>query len=152
MILPTNQMDYKYTVYMKKVKFNGNYLELYDSIDELPITIYQEYNRYVMIDAGIGSDMASIASHTSTIRRYISNGDKKNANQALNNLHQNIVFVVSNTSPKMNAFVSLIKTMNGKGIDTSDPEAIIKKLSKKGLTIGKVNGFLDSLKKKLISK
>lgn len=138
---------------MKKLKFNGHYLEMYDGIDELPITRFQEYNRYVMIDSGIGSDLASFDGHISTLRRYIAKGDKNNANQELNNLRQNMAFVVGNTSPRMNAFVSLIKTMNGKRLDdVSDPEAIIKELSKKGLTIGKVNGFMDSLKKKLMAK
>ena len=52
----------------------------------------------------------------------------------------------------MNAFVALIKTMNGKEIDLANTESIIKELSRKGLTIGKLSGFMNEVKKKLTKK
>lgn len=137
---------------MRRETFNGNYLELYDSIDEMPITSYMNYNRYALIDSGIGSDLDSVVGHTSTIRRYIAKGDEKNARLSLNNLDQNLRFIVSNISPKMNAFAAVIKTLNGKNIDNLDSQEIIRILGDKGLTIGKVKAFLTSLKKKLILK
>ena len=58
---------------MKEIKFNGHFLEMYDSIEELPIGQFQEYNRYILIDAGIGSNLDDSTSHIMTAARYIKN-------------------------------------------------------------------------------
>lgn len=138
---------------MREIQLNGYLVELYDSLDELPIIRFNEYNRYVMIDSGIGSDMEAANTHINTAIRHIAKGDKENAYQVLNNLRNNLHFVVEGTSPKMNAFVCLIKSINGREVtDLSDYniQKILKKLNNKGLTIGMVEGFLEAVKKKLM--
>ena len=55
---------------MLTMRLNGHYLELYDSIDELPFARFQEYNRAVLIDSGLGSDFAAIDRHITQARRY----------------------------------------------------------------------------------
>lgn len=45
---------------MKKVTLQGHKIEIYDSIDELPIVRFQIYNKYLLLDCGIGSDMESV--------------------------------------------------------------------------------------------
>lgn len=140
---------------MEIIKLNGNYLEMYNSIDELPIVNFQNYNRAILIDAGLGSDLSDVANHITTIRRQVANKDFENANKELVNLQHNLSFIVSSTSPLNRAFYALIKSVNGKDLtDYSDVaiDKLIFKLSKKGLTIGKVKGFLNSVKKNLTRK
>lgn len=132
-----------------KININRHEVIMYSSIDEMPITRYQEYNKNIMLDSGIGSDITSVDEHLSLILMYVESGDKDKAKKEVLNMRQNIAFVLDKTSPKMMAFVSLIKTINGNKIDISDPGEVIKMLSKKGLTIGIVDKFINAVKKKL---
>lgn len=124
---------------------------MYDSIHEIPALRYKEYNRLIAIDAGIGSDMQSIDRHAANVKKFYDLGQKEKAEQILENLRQNIWFVITGTSPEMNAFVSLIHSINGRVINDriNEPEKVLEELSKKGLLYGHIERFLQHVKKKL---
>lgn len=106
---------------MKKMKLNGQEVLLYDSIDEMPIMNFQKYNKCLIIDSGIGSDIDDIDEHIIKIARFIKADEKKKAMQELQNMRQNIFMVNSNISPKYFAFAALIKSINGQEVtDLSD--------------------------------
>ena len=48
---------------MKELKLAGHKVRLYDSIEELPICRFHAYNRMLLIDAGIGSDINDFDAH-----------------------------------------------------------------------------------------
>lgn len=48
---------------MKTVKINNHELKLYDNIDEMPIVNFQKYNKYIIVDSGLGSDIDSVDEH-----------------------------------------------------------------------------------------
>lgn len=136
---------------MKRINLRGIVLEMYDSIDEMPITRFQEYNRFLLIDSGIGSDVESISKHIAKVNRFIDQDQKENAKQELNNYFQNLLFVIEHTSPEMSAFCALIASVNGHPYNDLSEEGVQRlksRLSKKGLTIGKVRQFLNEIKKK----
>jgi len=138
---------------MKTISINNNIVELFDSIENSPITNYMQSNRFALIDSGIGSDLQAIDGHISLIRSYLSKEDIKNADKELLNMRQSYAFIFENLSPKMLSFVALINKVNGKKIEIADEEEarkLIKKLSKKGLTFEQVNSALIEIKKKLI--
>jgi len=133
-------------------KLNGCTLEMYDSIDMLPIENYINYNRLTMLDAGIGSDLNAVMTHWEAVQRYCAKGDTESLNRQLSNYRQALTFIVSNVSPRMLSFVSLIHKIDGKVVeDFSDENMgdILKQLSRKGLTLKIVEGFLEFVKKKL---
>lgn len=135
---------------MKTAKFNGNYIELYDEIDKLPIERFKEFNKYLMIDGGIGGDMESVDGHIVNLMQFIRRKDEDKAIQELNNMRQNYYFIIERINPEMNAFCTLVKTINGKPYDDLSDEGMTKlqsELSKKGLTIGKMRGWLHEVKK-----
>lgn len=140
---------------MKKILYNGNTLEMYSSLEEIPVGRFQIYNRFVLMDAGIGSDVNSVASHVSMIQGFARTQQFEKALLQLQNYHQLLHFVVSNVSPEMNSFYVLIHKINGKLNEDVSEEGIsdqMKKLSKSGLTMGKVRGFLEWFKKKVESE
>lgn len=105
---------------MKAIVINKKKLLLYDSIDELPIINFQKYNKYLLIDAGIGSDVNDIDQHISKIAKYIKS-NKALAMQELQNMRQNLFMIASNISPKYLAFAALIHSVDGKKVeDLSD--------------------------------
>lgn len=99
---------------MKTVFIKNRKIVLYDSIDELPIVNFQKYNKCILIDSGLGSDIDSVDSHIVNIAKYINSGDKKQAIQELQNMRQNMHMIVSNVSPKYMAFAALIYSIDGK--------------------------------------
>lgn len=139
---------------MKKIRYNGHYLEIYDSITEMPITRFQAYNRFTLIDSGIGSGLEGVQKHIETLRRLLKEDKKEEIAKELNNFYQNLMFVVNNSNPEFMSFVCLIKNMNGRDLPelTADViEKTIKKLAQTGFTYGKLRGSLAEWKKKAIS-
>jgi hypothetical protein len=48
---------------MKEVELAGHKVVLFDSIDELPIARFHKYNRYLLVDAGVGSEISDFDNH-----------------------------------------------------------------------------------------
>lgn len=138
---------------MRTIKLNGHKVVMYDNINELNITRFQQYNSNLMLDAGIGSDLDAFDTRCSNVRRLI-NSDPAAAQREIINLQQNVRFLVSNVSPEMNAFAVLVHSIDGRIIANSELhqegiERIIAELGNKGLTIEGMRDFLQDVKKKL---
>lgn len=117
---------------MKNITLNGITLEIYDSIEEMPVVNFQKYNKYVLIDSGLGSDIDDIDTHLVNLAKLIKT-DLKKASQELQNMRQNMYMVVNEISPKYMAFAALIHSVDGKELtDLSDDnlKRIISKLDK----------------------
>lgn len=105
---------------MKKVTIKNRVIEIYDSIDEMPIVNFQKFNKYLLIDSGIGSDAEDIDRHISKIAKFIKT-DQAKALQELQNLRQNLYMVANDISPRHLAFTALIYSIDGKRVfDYSD--------------------------------
>ena len=106
---------------MKNLLINKKIVQVYDSIDEMPIINFQKYNKYLLIDSGIGSDADDVDAHIVKIAKYIKSNNSKKALQELQNMRQNIYMVNSEISPKYLAFAALIHSIDGKKVtDLSD--------------------------------
>lgn len=136
---------------MKIIKIQDHVLEMWDSVDSLPASNYINHARLTMLDAGIGSDLEAVTRHWQRIAKLSEKGGDA-LNKELSNYLQSLQFIVSNTSPEMMSFVSLIRSIDGKIVEDYSDEnakAIIEQLSKKGLTTGIIRSFLNFIKKKL---
>lgn len=135
---------------MKQMLINKKTICVYDSIDEMPIANFQKYNKYLMIDSGIGSDVDDIDAHITKIAKYIKSKDEKKALLELQNMRQSMYMVNSEISPKYLAFAALIHSIDGKEVtDLSDDglKALLEEI--KQIKHSKVIDFLFWLKKKL---
>lgn len=101
---------------MKTLIINKKIVKVYDSIDEMPIVNFQKYNKYLLIDSGIGSNVDDIDAHISRIAKFIKINDRKKALQELQNMRQNMYMVNSEISPKYMAFAALIHSIDDKPI------------------------------------
>lgn len=135
---------------MKSIIFNNKIIKVYDSIDEMPVVNFQKYNKYLLIDSGIGSDADDIDAHIVKVAKFIKANDNKKALQELQNLRQNMHMVNSEISPKYMAFAALIHSIDGRQVtDLSDEnlKSIIEQL--KTVKHSKIIEFLMWLKKKV---
>ena len=134
---------------MKIGKVNKHTVEIYDSIDELPIKRFQKFNKYMLIDSGIGSDFQDVLSHIDRAKIYIKSNPVMAATE-LDNMRQSIYLLVDELSPKHMAFAALVRKIDGEEMnDISDAglKRVLEILSeaKKGW----LDGVLNSVKKKI---
>lgn len=107
-------------------EINGKKVELYDSIESMPIVRFHKYNKMLLIDAGIGSDLGDFDRHIERALIYIRGKDTSKAVSELENLRQNVYFIQSGISPKNIAFAVLVKSIDGKPNDDLSDEALTK--------------------------
>lgn len=140
------------TIQLKK-PFSTTTIKIYDSIKELPIDRYTEFQKLLLQDDGIGSDMNAIASHFSKFHQFLLAEKYEEANQEAKNLHNSFFYIVNGINVKSFCFASLIHSINGKElVDLSQEniEKTLKQLSNLGLTQGHVTDITEEVKKNFI--
>lgn len=138
---------------MKSLLINKKIVRVYDSIDEMPIINFQKYNKYLLIDSGVGSDADDIDEHIVKIAKFIKANNTKKALQELQNMRQNMYMVNSEISPKYLAFAALIHSIDGKEVNDLSDDGLKKLLQDlKDIKHSKVIDFLLWLKKKVTSE
>jgi hypothetical protein len=140
---------------MIEVRYKSNTLEIFNGIEEMPITVFQAFNRSIMIDAGIGSDVNDFDQHLNRMISFAKAGKiKEHATEAVN-IRTNLAFVMTKTSPRMNAFAALVYSINGKVWEDKSDEGLkklVEVLGETGLTYGKLTATLEFVKKKFIQR
>lgn len=135
---------------MKRIQINNKVILVYDNTDDMPIVNFQKYNKYLLIDSGIGSDVDDIDSHIVKIAKYINAGDHKKALAELQNMRQNMYMVNCEISPKYMAFAALIHSVDGKEVTDLSDDGLKNLLQDiKEIKHSTVVEFLQWLKKKL---
>lgn len=109
---------------MREFKVGTHKVKVYDSIDDLPMLRFHKYNKMLLVDAGIGSDMQSFDAHIEKVVRYFRNGDAENAGKELENLRQNVYVVLSELSPRNLSFAALVAEVDGKACDDISDEGL----------------------------
>ena len=138
---------------MKNLTVNKKTVRVYDSIDEMPIINFQKYNKYLLIDSGIGSEVDDIDAHIARISKFIKSNNAKKALQELQNMRQNMYMVNSEISPKYLAFAALIHSIDGEEVNDLSDDGLKNVLAKlKEIKHSKIIDFLVWLKKKVTAE
>lgn len=127
-------------------------IDIYESIKELPINRYHDFQKLILQDVGLGSDIDSIGRHFSQFHTYLTSGKVDDALQEAKNLHNNIFYMIEKVNIKSFSFACLIKTINGNEFYDLSQESIqekLEELSKLGLTMEHVSDILENVKKKI---
>lgn len=98
---------------MKECIINKHNVVLYDSIDELPMLRFHKYNKMLLVDAGVGSDLSDFDRHIEKVIRYLNSPTPNMATVELENMRQNVYFIQSEISPRYLAFAVLVKSIDG---------------------------------------
>ena len=134
---------------MKVGKINKHKIEIFDAIDEMPIQRFQKYNKYMLIDSGVGSDLQDILDHVERAKIYIK-ANPAMAVAELDNLRQAIYLVSEEMSPKYMAFAVLVNKIDGKPADDLSDVGLKKVLDTlKDAPKTWIDRILDSVKKKI---
>lgn len=134
---------------MKEVILNKRRVRLYDSIEELPIVRFHHYNRYLIVDSGIGSDINDFDAHLERVIRYIRKGERENAAKEMENMRQNIYMVLGGQNVRHLSFACLVESIDGKPCDDLSEEGIRSTLEQLGgASLKDVTTSFDEVKKK----
>lgn len=131
-------------------EINGKKVELFDNIEELPITRFHAFNKMLLIDAGVGSDLADWDSHLEKAIRFIRTNKPEHAEKELENVRQCVYFVQQNISPKNLAFCALVKSVDGREYNTMTTDGLMQ-VSKlfQDAPNGEIATFTEEVKKKI---
>lgn len=135
---------------MKTLEIGKHKIEQYDSIEDLPMARYQKFNKFLLIDAGLGSDVEHFAEHANRIAAFIRQDKKEDALKEVRNLTQCVQLVASEISPAFLAFAALIKSIDGEPFDDLS-EAGLTRITEviSDIPAGVMFAKLAELKKKL---
>lgn len=135
---------------MKTIDTGKHVIKLYDSVDELPISAYQRYNKFLLIDAGIGSSVDDFDAHIVKLAKLIGTNEREKAAQELQNMRQNLYMINSKISPKYLAFAALIHSVDGNKVEAISDDDYHELLAKiQEIPHGLLTKTFDWLKKKL---
>ncbi len=135
---------------MKEVELAGHKVRLFDSIDELPVVRFHKYNRFLLVDAGIGSDISDYDAHVERVLAYVGKGDIDNFKKEFENLRQNLFLIMAECSPKFLSFACLVESIDGVQQKDLSQEGLQKVLNTLGgASKGEVTEVLSSVKKKI---
>jgi hypothetical protein len=122
---------------MKKMTLGTHKVVMYDSIEELPIVRFQKYNKMLMLDAGLGSDVSALDGHLARVSEYIKANDLTNASAEIDNLRQTLFNVQNGQTPHFLSLIPLMAEIDGEPVtDISDEnlQAVYERL--KDVTFG----------------
>jgi len=134
---------------MRTVKIANLTVEIFDSIDELPVLRFHKYNKMLLVDSGVGSDLVDFDNHIERAIRF-SRSKPELAAAELENLRQLVYFIQSEVSPKHLAFCVLVKSIDGEPCnDLSDDglKALLKRFAEHPNV--ELTAQLEAVKKKI---
>lgn len=106
---------------MVTVKIGKHTVEMYDAIEELPIVRFHKYQKLLLIDAGIGADLAAFDQRIEKTRRFLMDGKPEKAQKELENMRQMVWLIQNEMNPKHRAFAVLVAKIDGNEcLDISD--------------------------------
>lgn len=133
-------------------KLGKHNVEFYDSIDSLPFDRFNSFNKFVMLDAELGSDVIAFDQKISKMFQFLGKEMIKEATGELYNLRNTYHNIMNGNNVRGLAFACLIRKIDGEKIEdysTENMKSILEKLSGWGLEIGEVKETTDVLKKNL---
>lgn len=135
---------------MKTLTIGKHRIGLYDSIDEMPMRVFNDFNQALLVDANVGFQVQDLDKRLGEAYQHLEAKDQDGALKSLRNLRITFHNATIGNNTKANAFAVLIKTYNGFKInlDEMSLDEIMEKLYDAGLTMGDVQETLSEVKKK----
>lgn len=133
-------------------KFKNHEIEVYDSIQNLPILRFQRFNKYQMIASEIGNDFYDYEKRTEKALQFLKSGMIEEAKQELNNRRQAVWNAFNEFSPLGKAFAVLVKRIDDVRYEEYTPDdldRIMEHLNNIGLDIETSLKQLKEVKKKI---
>lgn len=135
---------------MVTLRIGKHTIEMYDTIDELPIVRFHKYQKLLLIDAGVGADIQAFDHRIERARLFLADGKYEQAAKELGNLRQSVFLIQSELTPRHRAFAALITKLDGKVCDDISDTALEKITAALGdIKESELTARLEAVKKKI---
>lgn len=135
---------------MVTVKIGGHKVRMYDAIDELPIARFHRYQRSLLVDAGVGSDISAFDQRIERARRFLMAGDNEKASRELDNLRQAVFLIQNEVDTKLLSFAALVSEIDGVACEDLSDEGLAKiRGMLEDAPVGEMTARLEAVKKKI---
>lgn len=138
---------------MRIVKLPGGSIVIRESPKELPINRYTDHQKYLMMDAGIGSKMAHFIQHLGTLDSLMAAGNYEDAHRERENLQINIFAALNRISFRNLSVVCLVEAIDDVVLKDYSEDNLLKvsdQLGEMGLTDVMIDDILSAVKKNSI--
>lgn len=132
---------------MVEKTINGHKVRIYEAIDELPVTRFHRFQKYLLVDAGVGADIAAFDRHTERARTYMMQGKAELAAVEFDNLRQCVYLIQQGISPKHKAFAALVESIDGERCDDLSDSGLDRLLERLNPSVKEAS--VDAVKKNL---
>ena len=127
-------------------------VEIYDSIDNLPIIRFHKYQKLLLVDAGVGADITAFDAKMDKVRRYLADGKTDKAMREVENIRQGVYMIQQEFSPKCRAFAALVAKIDGKPCNDLSDEGLARIVALLSDTpYSRLTALLEAVKKKIDS-
>lgn len=134
---------------MRDITLNGVHLTVAESLEELSARAFNMYNKYLLIDAGIGGDIEALDAHLVRVLTFIEK-DPQKAMLEIQNIRENVFLINTGVNPKHMAFCALILKIKGEAVINYTETGIKETLSKiQDISHVSIDQLLQDLKKKI---
>lgn len=103
---------------MRKINLNKHEIELYDGVDEMPVTRYHKFTQLMVLSAGVGNDIAAVKSKILGIKQMLDDKQPEKAKVELLNLYQTFFFIDTVTDPRSLAMACCVHSIDGKVVES----------------------------------
>lgn len=135
---------------MVTAKIGKHTVEFYDTIEELPIVRFHKYQKLLLVDAGIGSDITAFDQRIEKTRRFLMAGKPEQAQQELENMRQCVFLIQSGVNPKHRAFAALVTKIDGQDCTDIGDDALAAITEKfNDVPESELTAQLEAVKKKI---
>ena len=135
---------------MKELKIGKHKVVVYEAVEDLPILRYHRFNKYMIVDAGLGTDISVLDEKITRILNFLRTNSQQKARTELLNLRQSIYLLQEELTPKHLAFATLVQSIDGQETSDLSEEGLMKTMSLlNDVPVGDVAKFVLELKKKL---
>lgn len=138
---------------MREVLTDNGKFKICESIKELTIDRYSDFQKYLLQDSGIGSTIEDVYRHSEKIDVFIASGKIAEAATERSNQHFNFYLMLNKINITHLTFATLVDSIDDVKIDDYSETALIKvcdQLGKVGLKREELEDVLTDIKKKLI--
>jgi len=129
-------------------------INLYDpEIESIPYFNWQRAQRYIILEAGLGSTVADILKRSNNVITHLVNDRKDDAIQEQQNMTLGLFSALEGIDYQSMSFACFVRDINGKQYPIStDKEVkdITTELANTGITVLELQSHIQDLKKKLI--
>ena len=125
-------------------------VEMYEDIENMPVVRFHKYNKMLIVEAGIGSDVAAADSHLAKIAALVRQKDCDKALQEIANMQQCLYFAAESVSPRLLAFSALGRSIDGDPCDDLTDEGLTATAAKlSDVPVAQIAAVFAGVKKKI---